>query len=59
MLSKEDMVRVGRGGALKVFPRLLSGAHGLKECSPAERQVGGMQRTRGRRETEHGLYNKD
>ena len=60
MLSKEDMVRVGRGNALKVFPRLVSGAHGLKVRSPAECQVGGLrEKTAGGFEAEYGLYNRD
>ena len=55
ILNRHDMVRIGRGNALKVFPRLMGEAHRLAERTPEECEVGGLLRG----EVEFGLYNKN
>ncbi|KAF2466908.1 uncharacterized protein BDR25DRAFT_71479 [Lindgomyces ingoldianus] len=58
-LNARDLVRIGRGNALKVYERLRegNGPHGLKEMTAAECDVGGLRMKDG--EVEFGLYNKD
>lgn len=54
-LNAKDLVRIGRGNALRVFERL-RGVHGLREMTPAECGVGGLNTGNG--EVEFGLYNR-
>jgi 2,3-dihydroxybenzoate decarboxylase len=57
-LNARDLVKIGRGNALRVFERLnLEGKHGLGDKSPGECGVGGLNVEGG--EVEFGLYNKD
>lgn len=56
-LNARDLVKIGRGNALKVFDRLVSGPHGLGEKTPRECGVGGLKNENG--EVEFGLYNKN
>lgn len=56
-MNARDLVKVGRGNALTVFPRLVQGPHGLKDKLPADCGVGGLNNESG--EVEYGLYNKD
>ncbi|KAF2796790.1 hypothetical protein K505DRAFT_334878 [Melanomma pulvis-pyrius CBS 109.77] len=55
-LNARDLVRIGRGNALRVYPRL-GERHGLVEMTPGECAVGGLKVDEG--EVEFGLYNKD
>ncbi|KAI0014001.1 hypothetical protein F4779DRAFT_201542 [Xylariaceae sp. FL0662B] len=55
ILNKHDMVRIGRGNALKVFSKLTGKTHGLVERTPEECEVGGLLGG----EAEPGLYNKN
>ncbi|KAF2183403.1 hypothetical protein K469DRAFT_710915 [Zopfia rhizophila CBS 207.26] len=56
-LNARDLVRIGRGNALRVYERLREAPHGLKELTTTECGVGGLRREEG--EVEFGLYNKD
>jgi 2,3-dihydroxybenzoate decarboxylase len=56
-LNARDLVKIGRGNALKVFDRLGTDPHGLKDLTPSDCQVGGLKIKEG--EVEFGLYNKD
>lgn len=56
-VGARDLVRVGRGNALRVFKRLTGSVHGLKEMMPGECGVGGLRSEEG--EVEFGLFNAD
>ena len=55
-LNARDLVRIGRGNALRVYERLGQEPHGLKVLTPTECDVGGLRTKEG--EVEFGLYNK-
>ncbi|KAJ4357717.1 uncharacterized protein N0V89_002293 [Didymosphaeria variabile] len=55
-INARDLVKIGRGNALKVFERLAAGIHGLEDKSPAQCEVGGLKNGEG--EVEFGMYNK-
>jgi len=55
-LNARDLVKIGRGNALKVFDRLTVEPHALKEMTPSECGVSGLKTEEG--EVEFGLYNK-
>lgn len=57
-ISGRDQVDIGRNNALKVFPRLMTGPHQLKEMSPSQCAVGGLGLKGDKEEVEYGLYNK-
>ncbi|KAF2261482.1 hypothetical protein CC78DRAFT_608266 [Lojkania enalia] len=55
-INGRDLVRIGRGNALRVYERLREGPHRIKELGTAECGVGGLKAEE--QEVEFGLYNK-
>jgi 2,3-dihydroxybenzoate decarboxylase len=56
-VTTRDHVRMGRNNALRVYERLKMDLHGLKERTPWECEIGGLNSAKG--EVEFGLYNKN
>jgi 2,3-dihydroxybenzoate decarboxylase len=57
VVNGRDFVDMGRNNALKIFPRLKEGLHGLNDMTPTECEVGGLRSGEG--EVTYGMYNKD
>ncbi|KAF1965115.1 hypothetical protein BU23DRAFT_585194 [Bimuria novae-zelandiae CBS 107.79] len=55
-VNARDLVKIGRGNALRVFERLGGGVHGLEVKTPRECRVDGLKIEDG--EVEFGLYNR-
>ncbi|KAH7125650.1 hypothetical protein B0J11DRAFT_528954 [Dendryphion nanum] len=56
-INARDLVKMGRGNALKVFARLTEAPHELRGKTVTECAVGGLKESEN--EVEFGLYNKD